>query len=33
MFVNEKVCEIALTISGGADYEFYADNVIEFLPL
>ena len=29
MFVNEKVCEIALTISGSTDYEFSADNFIE----
>ena len=29
MFANEKVCEIALIISGSTDYEFSADNFIE----
>ena len=31
MFVNEKVCEIALIISGSTDNELFADNVIELL--
>ena len=29
MFVNEKVCEIALIISGSTDNEFSTDNFIE----
>ena len=29
MFVNEKVCEIALIISGSTDNELFADNFIE----
>ena len=29
MFVNEKVCEIVLIISGSTDNELFADNVIE----
>ena len=31
MFVNEKVCEIVLIISGSTDNELFADNVIELL--
>ena len=28
MFMNKKVCEIALTVSGSTDNEFSADNLI-----
>ena len=31
MFVNEKVREIVLIISGSTDNELFADNVIELL--